>query len=105
MRPLGASIVVLSKDSAENIEAISSEIIASGGHSLALNIDVSDFHAIEQAVAQAVDRFGGIASLVNNTSATCFTDTLHTSPQHFDVVVATSVSRRFFPIAAVSAPS
>lgn len=92
----GANIVVASKDSPKNIQEVADQIIASGGQALALNTDVSDHLAIKQAVAQAVDRFGGIDVLVNNTSATCFMDTLHTLPEQFDLVVGTSVRAAFF---------
>lgn len=91
-----ANLVILSKDSAANIQETADQIVAAGGQALALNSDVSDFHAITKAVSEAVDRFGGIDVLVNNTSATCFTDTLHTLPEHFDLVVATSVRAAFF---------
>lgn len=92
----GANIVILSKDSQANIKEIDDEIVRVGGQGLALNIDVSDHGAITLAVSEAVDRFGGIDVVVNNTSATCFTDTLHTLPDHFDLVVATSVRAAFF---------
>jgi citronellol/citronellal dehydrogenase len=96
----GANIVAASKDSPENLREAADQITASGGQVLALDCDVCDYHAIKQAVAQAVDRFGGIDVLVNNTSATCFTDTLHTLPEHFDLAVATSVRAAFFMFCA-----
>ena len=46
-------------------------------------------------MADAVDRFGCIDVLVNNTSATCFTDTLHTSSEQFDLVMSTSARAAF----------
>jgi NADP-dependent 3-hydroxy acid dehydrogenase YdfG len=32
-----------------------------------LNMDISDQHAIKQAISEGVERFGGIDILVNNT--------------------------------------
>ena len=51
---------------------------------MALNIDGSDDHALKQAVAQTVAKFGAVDIIVNNTSATCLTDILHTSPEQKD---------------------
>jgi citronellol/citronellal dehydrogenase len=92
----GANIVIATKDSAENIKVTSDQIVAAGGQALVLNVDVSDDQALKQAVAQAVEQFGGIDILVNNTSAAHLTDSLHTTPQKFDLVVATSVRAAFF---------
>jgi citronellol/citronellal dehydrogenase len=92
----GANIVIATKDSPANIKAVGDQIVAAGGQALVLNVDVSDDQAMKQAVAQAVDQFGGIDVLVNNTSATHFSDTLHTTPEKFDLVVATSVRAAFF---------
>lgn len=92
----GANIVIATKDSTVNIKAVGDQIIAAGGQALVLNVDVSDDQAIKQVVARAVDQFGGIDVLVNNTSATHFMDVLHTTPEKFDLVVSTSVRAAFF---------
>jgi citronellol/citronellal dehydrogenase len=90
------NLIILTKDTPENIKQTADQIIAAGGQALVLNIDISDQHAIKRAIAEGVDRFGGIDILVNNTSATCFTDTTHTLPEQFDLIVATSVRAAFF---------
>jgi len=46
-----ANIVIASKDSPANIESAANQMLAAGGQALALNVDVSDQHAINQAVA------------------------------------------------------
>lgn len=99
----GANVVILTKDSQENIEEAHRKILAAGGKPLILGVDVAHHDALKVAVAQAVDQFGGIDILVNNTSATCFKDTLHTSPEQFDLVVATSVRAAFF-LSQICAP-
>jgi len=91
-----ANVVVLTKDLAANIEDTAHQIIAAGGKALVLDVDVTDCYGIRAAVTQTVERFGGIDALVNNTSATCFTTTLQTSPQQFDLVVSTSMRAAFF---------
>lgn len=91
----GYNIVIVTKDSPENIDHAVEQITALGGVVLPLAIDVRDHNDLKEAVARAVDRFGGIDVLVNNTSATCFNDTLHTSYEQFDLVVSTSVRAAF----------
>ncbi len=51
---------------------------------------------MKKLVSEAVAHFGGIDILVNNTSAPCFNDSTHTSPQQFDLVLSTSVRAAFF---------
>lgn len=91
----GANIIVATKDSVENIQSTADQIQSVGGKALVLQVDVSDENEIKQAVAEAAARFGGIDALVNNTSATCFTNTLQTLPQQFDLIVSTSVRAAF----------
>jgi citronellol/citronellal dehydrogenase len=92
----GANIVILTKDAPAHIENTTDQVIAAGGQILVLDTNVCDAHALMQAVRQAVDRFGGIDILVNNTSATCLEDILHMTPEQFDTVLATSVRAAFF---------
>ncbi len=92
----GANIVIVSKDSPEALQDAASKMIAAGGQVLALNIDVTDANALKHAVAEAVERFGCIDVLVNNTSATVFTDVLHTTPEKFDLAISTSVRAAYF---------
>lgn len=91
-----ANLVVVTKDSPETIENVSNQILRAGGKQLVLNLDISNDDAIQEAVNQAVTHFGGIDILVNNTSATCLVDILHTTPEQFDRVIATSARAAFF---------
>src|ERR687895_2567538 len=45
------------------------EIVAAGGEALPMVGDIRDAQVVEAAVAQAVDRFGGIDIVLNNASA------------------------------------
>lgn len=92
----GSNVAILAKDSPANLVQVADAITAAGGQPLVLSIDVCNSDEIQDAVAKAVARFGGIDVLVNNTSATCFSDTLHTTPEQFDRVVSTSVRAAFF---------
>jgi citronellol/citronellal dehydrogenase len=91
-----ANIVILSKDSPQGLQDAATQLIGAGGQPLVLDVDVTDVRALKQAVTEAVDRFGGIDVLVNNTSATCFTNTLETIPEKFDLALSTSVRAAYF---------
>lgn len=91
-----ANIVVVTKDTVETIEKVESQILTAGGQGLMLNLDISNEVLIQQAVNQAVDQFGGVDILVNNTSATCLNNSLHITPKQFDMVHATSIRAAFF---------
>ena len=53
------------------IHTAAEEIEAQGGRALALKLDVRDEHAVEAAVKQAAEHFGGIDILVNNATFAC----------------------------------
>ncbi|MBX9744825.1 MAG: SDR family oxidoreductase [Chlamydiales bacterium] len=91
-----ANLIILTKDAPENIKQTADQIISAGGQALVLNIDISDQQAIKEAISQGVDLFGGVNILVNNMSAMSFTDTLHTTPEQFDLIITTSVRAAFF---------
>jgi citronellol/citronellal dehydrogenase len=92
----GANIVIISKDSPTALQEAKAQMIGAGGQALALDVDVTDPSALKRAVDMAVSQFGGIDVLVNNTSATCFTNTLQTTPEKFDLALATSVRAAYF---------
>ncbi len=58
--------VALMARSMNRLEALCSQIEASGGHALALRCDVSDYEQVVASVTQAAKHFGGLDVLVNN---------------------------------------
>jgi citronellol/citronellal dehydrogenase len=70
----GANIVIAAKTTEANpklpgtIHSAAAEIEAAGGQALAVQTDIRDETSVLAAVAQAVERFGGIDILVNNAS-------------------------------------
>lgn len=93
----GANIAIVAKEEPDiDLAAVVKEFISVGGKAVALTLDISDAAAIKQAVAETVKHFGGIDVLINNTSATCFTNTESTTPKQFDFLIATSVRVAFF---------
>ncbi|HVX00441.1 MAG TPA: SDR family oxidoreductase [Candidatus Babeliaceae bacterium] len=92
----GANIVIASKDTPSQVQETIDGISAAGGQALACDVDVCDYNQLKTLVAQTIARFRGIDILVNNTSAPCFNDTFHTTPEQFDLIVSTSVRAAFF---------
>jgi len=95
-----ANIIILAKhdlnaNTTTNIYLAADQISDAGGSALALNVDVRDTEAVTSAVNEAVTQFGGIDVLINNVSAFCFADTLHTTPAQFDSLMAVNVRTTF----------
>ena len=93
----GANIVIAAKTSDPNpklpgtIHSAAAEIEAAGGRALALQTDIRDEASVLEAVARAVERFGGIDILVNNASAISLTPTPATPMKRFDLMFGVNV--------------
>lgn len=99
----GSNIVIASKDSDAQIQETIEGVQTTGGEALACEVDVRNNDELEKIVAKAINRFGSIDVLVNNTSAPCFNDTFHTSGEQFDLIMSTSVRAAFF-LSQICAP-
>ena len=88
----GANIVIAAKTIEPHpklpgtIYTAAAEMEAAGGKALACAVDIRFEEQIRQAVAKAVETFGGIDILVNNASAISLTGTLATPLRRFDVM-------------------
>jgi len=88
----GANLVITGKTVAAHaklpgtILTVADEVKQAGGTALAIQLDVRDEQAIQNAVAEAVEKFGGIDVLVNNASAISMTPTLETTPKRLDLM-------------------
>ncbi len=88
----GANIVVAAKTTEASsklpgtIHSAAAEIEAAGGKALALQVDIRDEASVMDAVAKAVETFGGIDILVNNASAISLTGTDTTPMKRFDLM-------------------
>ena len=92
----GANVVIATKDSPAQMKETEDGITAAGGRGLVCDVDVQSCDELEALVQKTIAHFGGIDVLINNTSAPCFKDVLHTSPEQFDLIMATSVRAAFF---------
>lgn len=57
-----------------------------GGRALPCIVDVRDESQVQQAVAAAVQKFGGIDILINNASAISKSSTLETDMKRYDLM-------------------
>ena len=97
----GANIVVTAKTAAPHaslpgtVHSVAAEVEAAGGKALALQLDVRDENAIEAAVAEIVNVFGGIDILVNNASAIMLTGTAATPMKRYDLMQSVNARGTF----------
>jgi citronellol/citronellal dehydrogenase len=88
----GANIVVAAKTADPHpklpgtIYAAAKEIEAAGGKALPLVVDVREESSVQEAVAKAVETFGGVDICVNNASAISLTGTLSTEMKRYDLM-------------------
>ena len=97
----GASIAIAAKTADPNpklpgtIFTAAAEIEAAGGKALALQCDIRDELAIEEAIKKTADAFGGIDIVVNNASAINLTKTDQTPAKRFDLMFDVNVRGTF----------
>lgn len=88
----GANVVIAAKTAephpklAGTIYTAAERIKAAGGKALPLLLDVRDADAVENAVAQAAQHFGGIDICVNNASAINLSKTEDIEIKRFDLI-------------------
>lgn len=88
----GANVAILAKTDTPHpklegtIHTAAAEIEAAGGAALPILGDVRSQESVEEAVAQTVERFGGIDIVVNNASAIDLSPTEQLSMKKYDLM-------------------
>jgi citronellol/citronellal dehydrogenase len=88
----GANVVITGKTAEAHaklpgtIHSVATEVERAGGEALAIQLDVRDDAAIQAAVEQTAQHFGGIDVLINNASAINLTKTLDTPAKRLDLM-------------------
>lgn len=88
----GANIVIAAKSAeahpklAGTIHSVAAEVEAAGGKALAIQLDVRDETAVQAAMAQTAEHFGGIDALINNAGAIKLTGVEKLDPKRFDLM-------------------
>jgi len=97
----GANVVVAAKTTEQHatlkgtIHSVAAEIDAAGGKGLAIQLDVRDDAAIDAAMKQAAEKFGGLDILINNASAISLTPTLETPAKRYDLMMTVNARATF----------
>jgi citronellol/citronellal dehydrogenase len=97
----GANIALIAKTTEANpklpgtIYSAAEAIEAAGGKALPIAGDIRDEGSVAAAIAQTVERFGGIDILVNNASAISLTPTPATPMKRFDLMFGVNVRGTF----------
>lgn len=88
----GANIVIAAKTTEPHpklpgtIYSAAEEVEAAGGKALPLMVDIREEAQVDEAIAKAVEHFGGIDILVNNASAINLSGTLSLDMKRFDLM-------------------
>jgi 3-oxoacyl-[acyl-carrier protein] reductase len=87
----GARVVVAARN-AEKLAGVAAEIVAAGGESLAVPMDVADAAQIKAGFRQATERFGRLDILVNNAAITRDALAVRMKPDDWEVVLRTNLT-------------
>lgn len=90
----GANVVICSRK-LEPLEEVRQEIEARGHKALALECDVTEPEDVEKVVAGALETFGSVDVLVNNSGATWGAPPAEMPLERFDQVIAVNVRGTF----------
>lgn len=93
--------VALGARNAEKLQAVASEIEATGKKALALPLDVASRDSIKAAVAKTIEAWGKIDILVNNAGIAKDNLALRMKPDDWDAVLRTNLDGAFHCIQAV----
>ncbi len=104
MRLAAAGAAVVAAARGDHADAVSAEIRAAGGRSVAVSVDVTDAQRIDAMVRAALDEYGRIDVLVNNAGIVRDRLALRMAPADWDPVVATNLTAAFHCARAVLRP-
>ncbi len=96
----GANLVLCSRK-LEPLGEVRDEIEARGGEALALSCDVTEQEDVEKIVSAAMETFGSVDILVNNSGATWGAPPTEMPSEQFDRVLAVNVRGTFLMSRAV----
>ena len=91
----GYNIIITYNNSAEKAEIAANKCREKGADVLLIQSDVASYNSCEEAVKQAVEKFGGIYALVNNAGIIKDALLMRMTEDQFDKVVATNLKGVF----------
>ena len=97
----GATVVINGRTESK-LESVKAEVEAAGGTAVSYAFDVADYDAVEQMVADVLDKFGRIDVLVNNAGhSSQHRRILNTPPEEMRSVIDSNLMGTFFCTKAV----
>jgi len=90
----GAEVVIAGRRK-EPLDRVGGEIQAVGGRALAIECDVVDAKAVQNAIATVVRQFNGLHIVVNNAGAIVVGSVEETSDKDWNLVMATNLTGTF----------
>lgn len=95
----GANVVLSYHSSSEGAASAVAEVEKNGGKAIAVQADLNDASAVDALVKQAVDTFGGVDILVNNTGGLIARKTIaEMSLDHWNEVMSLNTTSTFLMI-------
>lgn len=92
----GASIVINYAKSAGPAKQVVAEIERNGGKAFAVQADVSKPRDVAEMFEQAMEHFGRLDVVMNNSGMESFTPTLEVTEEEYDAVFALNTRAQFF---------
>ncbi len=90
----GAQVAIAGRRK-EPLDRVAREIEAAGGRALAIECDVVDAKAVQDAIATVVRQFNGLHIVVNNAGAIVVGSVEETSDKDWNLVMATNLTGTF----------
>lgn len=91
----GARVVFTYASSSETAMAIEKEVAEKGGTAIGIKADAANMQEADAAMAQTIEKLGGIDILINNAGITRDNLLMRMSEEEFDVVVAANLKSVF----------
>ena len=97
----GATVIIIGRTESK-LESVKAEVTAAGGTAVSYALDVADYDAVEQMVADVLNQFGRIDILVNNAGhSSHHRRLLNTPPEEMRAVIDSNLIGTFFCAKAV----
>lgn len=97
----GATVVIIGRTESK-LESVKTEVKAARGTAVSYGLDVADYDAVEQMIADVLDKFGRIDVLVNNAGhSSKHRRILNTPPEEMRSVIDSNLIGTFYCTKAV----
>jgi 3-oxoacyl-[acyl-carrier protein] reductase len=96
----GVNVILVSRTQSD-LDEVATEVTKLGVQSVALAADVSDIDSVNEAVAEALDKFKTIDILINNAGIAAFGKILEMEPQAWERIIQVNLMGTYYTTRAV----